>query len=194
MEHVDVRFIAATNRDLDSEVKAGRFRADLFYRISAVTLHLPPLRDRPHDVRLLAEHFVRAAAARYGRPVPRLAEDCFAALTTYSFPGNVRELESEMSRLVALSAADVSCGADLLNERIRNRGNGQSLVSSPATAVAPMSLHAMEKQLIFSVLQHTGGNRTRATEILGISREGLRTKLQRLQIPGDSDSLLSGGG
>jgi transcriptional regulator with GAF, ATPase, and Fis domain len=190
MEHVDVRFIAATNRDLDSEVKAGRFRADLFYRISAVTLRLPPLRDRPHDVRLLAEHFVRAAAARYGRPVPRLAEDCFAALTTYSFPGNVRELESEMCRLVALSAADVPCGADLLNERIRNRGNGQSVVSPPATAVAPMSLHAMEKQLIFAVLQHTGGNRTRAAEVLGISREGLRTKLQRLQIPEDSDSPL----
>jgi transcriptional regulator with GAF, ATPase, and Fis domain len=190
MEHVDVRFIAATNRDLDSEVKAGKFRADLFYRISAVTLRLPPLRDRPHDVRLLAEHFVRAAAARYGRPVPRLGEDCLAALTTYSFPGNVRELESEMSRLVALSAADVPCGADLLNERIRNRGNGQSTVSSPATAVAPMSLHAMEKQLIFSVLQHTGGNRTRAAEVLGISREGLRTKLQRLQIGEDSDSLL----
>lgn len=180
-EHVDVRFIAATNRDLDSEVKAGRFRADLFYRISAVTLPLPPLRDRTHDIRLLAEHFVRTAAARYGRPVPRLAEDCLSALTLYSFPGNVRELESEMSRLVALANADVPCAADLLNARIRNRGNGQSAVPSSA-AVAPMSLHEMEKQLILSVLQHTEGNRTRAAEILGISREGLRTKLQRLRI------------
>jgi transcriptional regulator with GAF, ATPase, and Fis domain len=97
---VDVRFIAATNRDLDSEVKAGRFRADLFYRISAVTLRLPPLRDRTHDIRLLAEHFVRTAAARSGRPVPRLREDCLSALTHYSFPGNVRELDGEMSRLV----------------------------------------------------------------------------------------------
>ena len=123
-EHVDVRFIAATNRDLDSEVKAGRFRADLFYRISSVTLRLPPLRDRTQDIRLLAEHFVRAAAARYGRPVPRLAEDCLSALTHYSFPGNVRELESEMSRLVAVSVPNVPCSADLLNERIRNRGNG----------------------------------------------------------------------
>jgi transcriptional regulator with GAF, ATPase, and Fis domain len=182
-EQVDVRFIAATNRDLESEMKAGRFRADLFFRLSAITIRLPPLRDRPHDTRLLAEHFIRTAAARYGRPVPLLAEDCLSALTAYSFPGNVRELESEMSRLAALASPDVPCGADLLNERIRNRGNGQSAVSSQPTPVAPMSLHEMEKKLIFSVLQHTGRNRTRAAEILGISREGLRTKLQRLQIP-----------
>src|SRR5271155_3031916 len=101
-EQVDVRFIAATNRDLDSEVKAGRFRADLFFRLSAITLRLPPLRDRPHDTRLLAEHFLRTAAARFGRPAPCLAGDCLSALTTYSFPGNVRELESEMARLAPL--------------------------------------------------------------------------------------------
>jgi transcriptional regulator with GAF, ATPase, and Fis domain len=188
-EQADVRFIAATNRDLDSEVKAGRFRADLFFRISAVTLRLPPLRNRPHDTRLLAEHFVRTAAARYGRPAPRLSEDCLSALVAYSFPGNVRELESEMARLAALASPEVPCGADLLNERIRARGNGQSAVSPPALPVAPMSLHEMEKQLIDCVLQHTGGNRTRAAEILGISREGLRTKLQRLQVPPDPDLL-----
>jgi two-component system response regulator HydG len=186
-EQVDVRFVAATNRDLESEVTAGRFRADLFFRLSAVTLRLPPLRDRPHDIRLLAEHFVRAAAARFGRPVPRLTEDCFSALAAYSFPGNVRELESEMARFVALAPADVPCGADLLNDRIRKGANGRVAVSAQGLPVAPMSLHEMEKQLILSVLQHTRGNRTRAAEILGISREGLRTKLQRLQIPSDPD-------
>ena len=76
-EQVDVRFVAATNRDLESEVSAGRFRADLFFRLSAITLRLPPLRNRPHDIRLLADHFIRAAAARFGRPVPRLTEECF---------------------------------------------------------------------------------------------------------------------
>ncbi len=182
-EQVDVRFIAATNRDLDNEVRAGRFRADLFFRLSAITLRLPTLRERPHDTRLLAEHFVRTAAARYGRPTPRLTEDCLSALTSYSFPGNVRELESEMARLAALAPADVPCGPDLLNERIRNRGVGRHPAAPESVPVAPMSLHEMEKQLISSVLQHTGGNRTRAAEILGISREGLRTKLQRLQIP-----------
>jgi transcriptional regulator with GAF, ATPase, and Fis domain len=188
-EQVDVRFIAATNRDLESEVKAGRFRADLFFRLSAITLRLPPLRDRPHDIRLLAEHFARTAAARYGRPVPRLAEDCLSALAAYSFPGNVRELESEMGRLAALASPDAPCAANLLNERIRKGGKGQSAASPQVMPVPPMSLHEMEKQLIFSVLQHTAGNRTRAAEILGISREGLRTKLLRLQIPADSDHL-----
>jgi transcriptional regulator with GAF, ATPase, and Fis domain len=188
-EQVDVRFIAATNRDLESEVKAGRFRADLFFRLSAITLRLPPLRDRPHDTKLLAEHFLRASATRFGRPVPRLAEDCLSALMAYSFPGNVRELESEMARFAALASSDAPCAADLLNERIRNRSNGDGALSSPAAPLAPMSLNEMEKQLIFSVLQHTGGNRTRAAEILGISREGLRTKLQRFQISGDPDPI-----
>ncbi len=189
-EQVDVRFIAATNRDLESEVQAGRFRADLFFRLSAITLGLPPLRERPHDTKLLAEHFVRAAAARYGRPVPRLTDDCLAALTAYSFPGNVRELESEMSRLVALASPELPCGPDLLNERIRSRGNGKSTALSQAAPVAPMSLQEMEKQLILSVLEHTAGNRTRAAEILGISREGLRTKVQRLQIPANADPIV----
>jgi DNA-binding NtrC family response regulator len=90
-----------------------------------------------------------------------------------------------MARLAGLASADVPCGVDLLNDRIRCRGNGQSAVSSQAAPIAPMSLQEMEKQLILSVLQHTRGNRTRAAEVLGISREGLRTKLQRLQIPAD---------
>src|ERR1700733_10848078 len=188
-EQVDVRFIAATNRDLESEVKAGRFRADLFFRLSAITLRLPPLRERPHDIRLLAEHFLRAAAARYGRPPPLLTENCLTALASYAFPGNVRELESEMGRLVALAEPDVACDTVLLNERIRTRGNCQTVVSSEGTTIAPMSLQEMEKQLIFAVLRHTAGNRTRAAEVLGISREGLRTKLQRLQISEAPDSV-----
>jgi DNA-binding protein Fis len=101
----------------------------------------------------------------------------------------VRELESEMSRLAALASPDLPCGAQLLNERIRNRNNGWSETLRPSMPIALMSLHEMEKQLIFSVLEHTRGNRTRAAEILGISREGLRTKLQRLQIPSAPDPL-----
>lgn len=187
-ETVDVRFIAATNRDLESEVKAGRFRADLFFRLSAITLRLPPLRERPHDIRLLAEHFARTSAARYGRPTPRLTEECLAALSAYSFPGNVRELESEMARLAVLASADVPCESILLNDRIRSAAKTGTAAAQKAAVIAPMSLQEMEKQLISSVLEHTGGNRTRAAEILGISREGLRTKLQRLQNSGDGDS------
>jgi transcriptional regulator with GAF, ATPase, and Fis domain len=190
-EKVDVRFIAATNRDLDSEVEAGRFRADLFFRLSAITLRLPPLRDRPHDIGILAEHFLHDAAARFGRPTPRMTERCLDALASYSFPGNVRELESEMSRLAALASADVPCGEEILSERIRHRANGSGVMRPATESFVPMSLLAMEKRLILSVLHHTGGNRTRAAEILGISREGLRTKLQRIQPADASDQGLS---
>jgi DNA-binding NtrC family response regulator len=94
-----------------------------------------------------------------------------------------------MGRLVALAEPDVACDTALLNERIRSRGNSPPTVSSEEPAIAPMSLQEMEKQLIFSVLRHTAGNRTRAAEVLGISREGLRTKLQRLQISAPPDSV-----
>jgi DNA-binding NtrC family response regulator len=94
-----------------------------------------------------------------------------------------------MGRLVALAEPDVACDTVLLNERIRTRGNCQTVVSSEGTTIAPMSLQEMEKQLIFAVLRHTAGNRTRAAEVLGISREGLRTKLQRLQISEAPDSV-----
>ena len=178
-EVVDVRFIAATNRNLEHEVEEGRFRNDLYFRLSPITLKVPPLRTRPHDLHLLAEHFLNAYARRYGRPTPRLSDQVLAALATYSFPGNVRELEGEMARLVALSAPGAVIPVEALSERIRR-------VQEPAAAkpeepqIRPMSLAEMEKQLIRSVLQSTGGNRTHAAAILGITREGLRTKLQRL--------------
>ncbi len=174
-EQVDVRVIAATNRDLEREVEEGRFRRDLYFRLATVTLKVPPLRSRPHDIPLLADQFLRTYAARFGREAPRLSDAGLAALCAYSFPGNVRELESEMARLVALSPPGALVGPESLGERIRS-------AESPQPILAPMSLAEMEKQLILSVLKHTGGNRTRAADVLGISREGLRTKMQRLGI------------
>jgi transcriptional regulator with GAF, ATPase, and Fis domain len=187
-ETVDVRIIAATNRDLAREVEEGRFRSDLFYRISAITLKIPPLRDRPHDIHLLADHFLRDYAARYAREAPHLSGDCLAALAAYPFPGNVRELESEIARLVAVSPPGSTIEASALNERIRGTSRTSASsgaeTSGRAATLPPMSLDEMEKRLILSVLEHTGGNRTRAAEVLGISREGLRTKMQRLGISG----------
>jgi len=187
-ESVDIRLIAATNRDLAREVDEGRFRSDLFYRISSITLKLPPLRERRQDVHLLADHFLRDYAARYARPAPRLSGECLAALSAYSFPGNVRELESEIARLVALSPPGATTEASALNERIRGAFRLEASPAGPTMhevatdAMAPMSLAEMERRLIASVLEHTGGNRTRAAEVLGISREGLRTKMQRMGI------------
>jgi two-component system response regulator HydG len=181
-EKVDVRVVAATNRDLQREVEEGRFRSDLYFRLSAITLNVPPLRQRPHDVHLLAHHFLRAYATRYGREAPRLSGECLQALSRYAFPGNVRELESEMARLVAVSPPGALLGPEALGERIRGAATQNESPRQSSPGLPPMPLAEMEKQLILSVLEHTGGNRTRAAEILGISREGLRTKMQRLGI------------
>jgi len=174
-ESANVRFIAATNRDLEREVAEGRFRMDLFYRLAAVPITIPPLRERRDDIPVLAVHFLRQFAGRLGKAVPVLSPAALRVLETYSFPGNVRELESEMARLAALTPAGAEISADALTPRFRNA----SANGAGNQAVAPMSIEEMEKKLIRSVLEHTDGNRTRAAEVLGISREGLRTKMQR---------------
>lgn len=179
-ETVDVRFVAATNRDLEREVEEGRFRSDLYYRLSGITLKVPPLRERPHDIRLLADHFLKLFAR--GRVPQRFSDDAMEALSQYPFPGNVRELQSEIARLAAVSPPGVAIAAAALNPRIL-----ATLEHLPArkdgklasAEVPPMPLSEMEKRLIISTLQSTRGNRTRAAEILGVSREGLRTKMQR---------------
>jgi transcriptional regulator with PAS, ATPase and Fis domain len=175
LERVDMRVIAATNRDLETEVAQGRFRQDLYFRLAAVTLKIPPLRERAADLMMLADHFLRAFAGRWGRPTPGLNAECVQTLLAYPFPGNVRELEGEMSRIVALCTHGEEISASALSDRIARR----SPAHDPNLGIQPMSLAEMEKRLIVSVLQHACENRTRAAEILGISREGLRTKMQK---------------
>jgi transcriptional regulator with GAF, ATPase, and Fis domain len=180
-EFADIRFIAATNRDLEREVEGGRVRSDLYYRLSGITLKVPALRERPADIRLLAAHFLRAFANRWSRGPLSLSAQALEALAAYPFPGNVRELENEMGRVVALSSGESVLQRDVLNERITSGGRGESArAKKPGPHMfQPMSLAEMEKQHILATLQDTGGNRRRAAEILGISREGLRTKMQR---------------
>jgi transcriptional regulator with GAF, ATPase, and Fis domain len=173
-ETVDVRVIAASNRVLEVEVEAGRFRRDLYYRLCGITLKIPPLRDRRHDIHLLAGHFLESYAARYAREAPRLTGNALAVLAAWSFPGNVRELESEMARLATVSPAGAELGPQALNDRIRGE------TCKPWVEIVPMSLEEMEKKVIVAVLETTGGNRKRAAEVLGISREGLRNKMLRL--------------
>ncbi len=172
-EQVDVRVIAATNRDLESEVEQRRFREDLYFRLSTVTLKVPPLRERGTDVVMLADHFLRAYAGRRAVLPPRLSNESTQLLLAYHFPGNVRELEGEMARLAAMCPAGEEIPRSALNERIARR---KATIRQEAD-IQPMSLAEMEKKLIRVVLQHTAGNRTHAAEILGISREGLRAKM-----------------
>ncbi len=189
VEHADVRVVAATNRDLEGDVDHHRFRADLFYRLAGAILRVPPLRARPHDVRLLADHFLRVYAARYCRPVPRLSGAALVVLEHYPFPGNVRELENEMARLVAMAAPGAEIAAEALNERVRTERAAPpppppywqpTPLEIPAKPAATLTLDEVEKQHIRLILAATDGNRTRAAQVLGISREGLRTKMLRL--------------
>jgi transcriptional regulator with GAF, ATPase, and Fis domain len=175
-EQVDVRVIAATNRDLESEVEQRRFREDLYFRLTTVTLKIPPLRERRADVVMLADHFLQNYAGKRASPAPRLSSECTQLLLAYHFPGNVRELEGEMARLVAMCPPGEEISASALNDRIARR----KPTTQKQAEIQPMSLAEMEKKLILAVLRDTTGNRTHAAEILGISREGLRTKIQKL--------------
>jgi DNA-binding NtrC family response regulator len=172
---IDVRIIAATNKDLDEEIRRGTFRSDLFYRLNVIPLHLPPLRDRRDDVALLAEFFLERFASSRGRTAPVLSADALTVLQEYDWPGNVRELENALERAIVLSSGDVITPASL-PDRITTR-NVQPLVSDRLPPNP--SLEIIERAYIQWVLQAEGGNKTRAAEILGIDPSTLYRKLVR---------------
>ena len=171
---VDVRIIAATNRDLDEEIRRGGFRSDLFYRLNVITLHLPPLADRPDDVALLAEHFVNRFRATRGREL-RLTPETMGVLQGYDWPGNVRELENALERAAVMTPGEeILPGA--LPERITERAP-QPLVA--ASLPPNPTLEIIERAYIHWVLQSESGNKTRAAEVLGIDPSTLYRKLLR---------------
>ncbi|MFL5384973.1 MAG: sigma-54-dependent transcriptional regulator [Longimicrobiaceae bacterium] len=171
---VDVRIVAATNRDLDEEIRRGGFRSDLFYRLNVITLHLPPLRDRPDDVPLLAEHFLQRFAASRGRKV-RLVPETLEAMQGYDWPGNVRELENALERAAVMTPGE-EIGPDALPAKITERAP-QPLVQ--ASLPPNPTLEIIERAYIHWVLQAEGGNKTRAAEVLGIDPSTLYRKLLR---------------
>ncbi len=167
----DVRLLASTARDLAQLQANGAFREDLYYELAAVTVEVPPLRQRGDDVLLLARHFVRRIAREEGRPVPELSDRAIAALREYAWPGNVRELESTVRRMVVMAAGDVVDVPDLPT-RMR--------FSAAREWTLQRSLEDVETEHIRAVVAATGGNQTRAAEILGIDRKTLHQRLQRL--------------
>ncbi len=172
---IDVRMIAATNRDLEDEIKRGAFRGDLFYRLNVIAIHLPPLRDRREDIPVLATKFLsRVAGTRTDVPL-RLNDDALDAMQAYDWPGNVRELENAMERAVILSTGD-TIGLDALPERVTAR-RVEPLVAD--RAVLNPTLDAIERAYIMWVLQSEGGNKTRAASTLGIDASTLYRKLAR---------------
>lgn len=177
---IDTRLIAATNRDLEAEIKRGNFRRDLFYRLNVIAIHLPPLRQRADDVPLLAEAFLLRSATTRGEPVKRLSDEAVAALQDYAWPGNVRELENALERAVILTKGEV-IGVGTLPERITER-RAEPLVSDQ-TAANP-TLETIERAYIMWVLQAEHGNKTRAAEVLGIDPSTLHRKLSRFGVDG----------
>jgi two-component system, NtrC family, response regulator HydG len=168
-EHVDVRIVAATNKDLLSQVAREKFREDLYYRINVITIALPPLRRRGDDILLLAHHFVRRFAEREGRPEPVWSEAAEQAMTRYAWPGNVRELENVVHRLVVMMDDDVIKVPDL---------PAQIRFSQASSVGLTRSLVEVEAEYIRNVLVSTGNNKTKAARILGIDRKTLRDKLK----------------
>jgi DNA-binding NtrC family response regulator len=171
---VNVRVVAATNRDLEHEVSQGRFREDLFWRLNVIHLHLPPLRERPFDIPLLVEHFLNKIAAASGQPPLNVTPEALAVLTAYSWPGNARELENALERAVALAEGSLLTPDDL-PERVRTSGKTGSLLARAREQ--RMTVHELEREYIIETLRLTGGNKSRAAEILGFDRRTLHRKL-----------------
>jgi two-component system response regulator HupR/HoxA len=175
---VDVRVIAATNRELEEEMRAGRFRRDLYYRLAAFPLHLPPLRERPMDIPLLAELMMGEVGIAFGKPVKGFSKEALARLRRYHWPGNVRELRNEIQRMIALCDGDV-LGVDALSERVRTASRGKSGGPGSGDGSLKERVEMMEKRIISDALQRHRWNISRAADELGLSRVGLRGKLQR---------------
>jgi two-component system NtrC family response regulator len=171
---LDVRIVAATNRDLEREVREGRFREDLYYRLSVVTLHLPPLRERKSDIPLLAEHFLKKFNPGGQTTV---TSEALNLLIAYGWPGNVRELENVMERASVLKRGDM-IGVNDLPEKLTRRGMGPAgiILNLPDEG---LSLEELEKDLIIKALEKHNGNQTRAAEYLHISRPTLIYRMEK---------------
>ncbi|HET6283317.1 MAG TPA: sigma-54 dependent transcriptional regulator [Polyangia bacterium] len=172
---VDVRIIAATNRDLSVEVAEKRMREDLYYRLDVVTLRVPPLRERADDVLSLARYFVARQANEIGRPIPEVSPEALARIRSYPWPGNVRELENALARAVAMSQGNVLLPSDLPPKVAMDPSQlGQPAIDSDWPALAEL-----ERRYIERVLARTDGNKTAAAAILGIDRRTLQRLFAR---------------
>jgi two-component system response regulator AtoC len=188
---VDVRLVAATNRDLQAEVEAGRFREDLFYRLNVVPLHLPPLRDRPEDINTLATFMLERYNSRLGKDVTGLSDGAKAAFASYGWPGNIREMENLLERLV-LFAEKTEIDEDLLPDELKSPASvgGRPAVRLDRGLTGRISMKELvrettaqlERELIVQALEQTAGNVTRAAQLLMISRKSLQNKMKEFNL------------
>lgn len=179
----DVRVVAATNRDLEEAVEEGTFRRDLYFRLHVVVLNVEPLRDRPGDTELLAEHFRQRFVAKVGRPIDGFTREALDLLRNYDWPGNIRELQNTIERAVILSRGDRIAAEDIRLSRL----GGEIAAAADPAPVGPaefraLPLEELEKQHILGTLEHTDWNKSRAAQILGIERSTLDRKLKRYRV------------
>ncbi len=202
--NIDIRVVAATNRDLEQAVKEGSFREDLYYRLNVIPIRVPPLRDRKEDIPLLCQHFIEHFSKRNGRSCLRLDNRALSALMAYNWPGNIRELENTMERLVVLTDGDVICPNDLpvrilealpetLDDEEFNEGKKVDDQTHDAIDVRDLRIYLPEegislpqlvKDLEFSMikqaLERTGGVKSKASKLLGLKRTTLIEKMKKL--------------
>jgi transcriptional regulator with PAS, ATPase and Fis domain len=179
---VDVRIIAATNRDLKKMVERGEFREDLYYRINVISLHVPALRERRDDVAPLVDHFLKRNAKGRRLKAKRLSQGCMERLLEYPWPGNIRELENEIERLVVLAGEDKVIGEELLSARIRQPPGREEPAGPAAPSSLPAAVDALERNMIYEVLKRTHWNKTKAAKELRISRRNLIRKVNKYKL------------
>jgi len=189
---VNVRVIAATHRDLAAEVAAGRFRKDLYYRLTATVLELPPLRTRRGDVRLLAAAILEQLSTTHGKRVKGLTDEAIACLEAYDWPGNVRELQNELTRMLVMAERD-QLGPELLSPRVlsgaagNRAGSGIEGMISADTGLLRDRVERVEAAILLETLLRVRWNKSQAAKELGLSRVGLRAKLDRYGLaPGNA--------
>ena len=177
---VDVRVLAATNKDLLAEIRAGRFRDDLYFRLNVIPIFVPPLRDRPDDIPVLADHFMAVMAAEYGRRPKRLAPEAVARLQQYAWPGNVRELRNVIERMIIMVAGDTITAQDLAF-----LGRDRDTLYEPPAAAAGRLAEArdqFERDYILRALAAAQGNMSKTAEVLGVERSNLYKKMKAFGI------------
>jgi len=180
-KHVNVRIVAASNRNLEEEVKKGTFREDLYYRLKVFPLTVPPLRERRDDIPLLAGHFLERYTKEIGKPVAGFAQDAMELMMGYEWPGNVRELENEVQRVVIQADADGFVTSDLLSPRVR-KVEGIVTRAGVTRGTLKQMVEQVEKFFLIEALREHGNNKTSAAKALGITREGLHKKLRQLKL------------
>jgi transcriptional regulator with PAS, ATPase and Fis domain len=179
----DARVISATNKDLKEEVENGGFRRDLYYRLCAVTLEVPPLRDRPSDIPLLMDHFLEIYAGRESKTIAGFSPEVRELFLQYDWRGNnVRELENEVRRGVALCVDGEVIGIDKVRPELRNRYHSTHRSREPGERSLKDEVEALERNRILEALEQTGWNKQRAADLLGLSRTGLHAKMKKYGI------------